>query len=111
MTSPYAGTPTPPPGAGRREDRDPGRSEHRDGGLLAPGTRVTVTVPLAVSTNRHVEVTGPIVGSGSVPAPYLAIADECSWPTAVVVIFLGAGVIVRPALPEHPGTATAHPGA
>lgn len=96
--SPYAGSITPPPGAGRRtDDRPTGvASEHLPGGLLARGTRVLVRI---LHGARVTEIPGEIVDWASVPAPYLSILSPAG---GRAVVFLGPGVTVEPDY-DHPG--------
>lgn len=92
-SSPYAGSTTPPPGAGHRADAGPRSSEHMPGGLLAVGTRVKVRI---FTHQRIIEHIGEIADQASVPAPHVTLGR-----TERVVIFLGPGVTIEHA-PEHP---------
>lgn len=99
-SSPYAGTTTPPLGAGHRAEPAPRSSEHLPGGLLAHGSRVRVRIHLGAD----VDLTGEIRDIASVPAAHLTLATE----HGRRVIFLGPGVVIEPA-PAHPAL-DGHPG-
>lgn len=97
MTDPTGAT-APRPDAAQRTDLPATPvSEHRAGGLLAIGTDVEVTV---LGDNGY-SITGVIVDTASVPAPYLSIVQRGNGRR--VVVFTGPGVIVEHALPPHPG--------
>lgn len=66
-------------------------SEHRDGGLLAIGTRVRVVSYYG----SGFDVTGHIVDTAGTPAAYLSIDRGNGSGRAVV--FVGPGVVVEPA--------------
>jgi len=92
---PDAGQRTALPEPDISEHRGPLDEDRDDGGLLYNGTRVEITV---LHGGWH--AVGRIVDHGSVPAAYLSIERDTG---RRVVVFTGPGVIVEPALPEHPG--------
>lgn len=101
MTNPHDIDPTGAygvrPDAGTRTDLPSTPvSEHRDGGLLAVGTSVQVTIDTGDS---EWPITGTIVDFATVPAPYLSIQHGSG---ARTVVFVGPGVIVQTAPPAHP---------
>lgn len=96
MTSPYAGSTTPPPGAGRRTETSGHTSAMREGGLLARGTRVEVDYPYGTDV---VVFSGEIVDIGSVPAPHVLLTG-CGTLGGDLVLFLGPGVSIRRSTPD-----------
>ncbi len=99
-SSPYAGSTTPPPGAGHRADAGPRSSEHMPGGLLAYRSSVRVR-------GHGIDLIGEIRDIASVPAAHLTLATDLGRH----VIFLGPGIVIEPA-PAHPALdgPPAHPG-
>lgn len=96
-SNPYAGTTTPPPGAGRRADAEPRSSEHMPGGLLALGSSVRVR-------GHGIDLIGEIRDIASVPTAHLTLTTGLGRH----VIFLGPGMTIEPA-PAHPAL-DGHPG-
>lgn len=95
-SNPYAGSTTAPPGAGQRSETGRTPSEFLPSGLLARGTRITVDYPLG---STRIGLIGELADFASVPAPYISVDQDSG---GRVVVFLGPGVTITHAPPEHP---------